>query len=303
MGAAPLVVVANPAAGNGKAGKVIGKLEQLLAAAGVPHEIALSTSGPDLEDRVRAAAAAGARRVGCLGGDGTVGLAANGLAGMEATLAIFPSGTADDFAHAIGLRNLEAAVRACADGPAVRIDTAKVTTPEATRRYVAIGSCGFDSEVNEAANAMSVRLGSTGTYVAALVKTLSRFTPALFTIDVDGVVHSGAHMLVAVGNSTSYGGGMKVTPDASVVDGQLDACMLGALGKGAFLRAFPRVFRGTHVTHPAVTMARGKRIHIETDRRVMVYADGERVGPTPATFEVEPSSLSVFVGPNARAVR
>jgi diacylglycerol kinase (ATP) len=303
MGAVPLVVVANPAAGNGKAGKVIGTLEHLLAEAAIPHEIALSTSGADLEDRVRAAAADGATRVGCLGGDGTVGLAANGLIGTDVTLAVFPSGTADDFAHAIGLRSLEAAVRACADGPTVRIDTAKVTTPEATRRYVAIASCGFDSEVNEAANAMRVRVGSTGTYVAAVVKTLSRFTPALFTIDVDGVVHSGPHMLVAVGNSTSYGGGMKVTPDASVVDGQLDACMLGALGKGAFLRAFPRVFRGTHVTHPAVTMARGKRIEIETDRHVMVYADGERVGPTPATFEVEPSSLSVVVGPNARVVR
>ncbi len=303
MGVAPLVVVANPSAGNGKAGKVIGKLEHLLAEAAVPHEIALSTSGADLEDRVRAAAAEGATRVGCLGGDGTVGLAANGLIGTDVTLAVFPSGTADDFAHAIGLRNLEAAVRACADGPTVRIDTAKVTTPEATRRYVAIASCGFDSEVNEAANAMRLRVGSTGTYVAAVVKTLSRFTPALFTIDIDGVVHSGPHMLVAVGNTTSYGGGMKVTPDASVVDGQLDACMLGALGKGAFMRAFPRVFRGTHVTHPAVTMARGKRIEIGTDRHVMVYADGERVGPTPATFEVEPSALSVVVGPNARVVR
>ncbi len=303
MGAAPLVVVANPAAGNGKAGTVIGKLEHLLTEAAIPHEIALSSSGHDLEERVRAAAAGGATRVGCLGGDGTVGLAANGLSGTEARLAVFPSGTADDFAHSIGLRNLESAVRACADGPTVRIDTAKVTTRDSTRRYVAVASCGFDSEVNEAANAMSMRIGSTGTYVAALVKTLSRFTPALFTIDIDGVVRSGAHMLVAIGNSTSYGGGMKVTPNASVVDGQLDACMLAALGKGAFLRAFPRVFRGTHVTHPAVTMARGKRIHIETDRHVMVYADGERVGPTPATFEVEPSSLSVFVGPNARAVR
>jgi diacylglycerol kinase (ATP) len=110
-------------------------------------------------------------------------------------------------------------------------------------------------------------------------------------------------MLVAVGNSISYGGGMKVTPAASVVDGELDICMLRALGKGAFLRAFPRVFRGTHVTHPAVQMARGKRISIEADRHVMVYADGERVGPAPATFEVVPASLSVFVGPNAKAVR
>src|SRR6476659_4783608 len=281
MGAAPLVVVANPAAGNGKAGKVIGKLEQLLSEAAIPHEISLSTSGPDLEERVRAAAAGGATRVGCLGGDGTVGLAANGLAGADATLAVFPAGTADDFAHAIGLRNLEAAVHACAEGATVRIDTAKVTTPEATRRFVAIGSCGFDSEVNEAANAMSVRLGSTGTYVAALIKTLSRFTPAGFTIDLDGEIVRGQHMLVAVGNSISYGGGMKVTPDASIVDGMLDVCMLRALSKPAFLAAFPRVFRGTHVTHEAVRMSRVRRIHIEADRRVMVYADGERVGPGP----------------------
>ena len=90
MDAGPLVVVANPAAGNGKAGKVIGKLEHLLSEAGIPHEISLSTSGPDLEERVRVAAGGGAARVGCLGGDGTVGLAANGLAGADATLAVFP---------------------------------------------------------------------------------------------------------------------------------------------------------------------------------------------------------------------
>ena len=150
---------------------------------------------------------------------------------------------------------------------------------------------------------MTLRLGGTGTYVAALIKTLSRFTPAGFTMDLDGEVVRGQHMLVAVGNSISYGGGMKVTPDASVVDGLLDVCMLRALSKPAFLRAFPRVFRGTHVTHPAVRMARVHRIHIEADRRVMVYADGERVGPGPATIEVAPGSLSVFVGPNAKAVR
>ena len=173
MGAAPIVVVANPAAGNGKAGKIVGKVDHLLGEAGIPHEIVLSTSGPDLQERVRAAAAGGAPAVGCIGGDGTVGLAANGLIGTDTTLAVFPSGTADDFAHAIGLRNLETAVKALAAGPTVRIDTAKVTTSEATRRFVAVASCGFDSEVNEAANAMTVRLGSTGTYVAALVKTLS----------------------------------------------------------------------------------------------------------------------------------
>ncbi len=303
MVAGAMVVVANPTAGHGKAGKVVGKVAQLLRTAGVEHEIALSESGPDLETRGRRAAVAGASGVGCIGGDGTVGLAAIGLLGTDATLAIFPSGTADDFAGSIGLKGLESAVRAVTAGNATRIDTGVVRTGERTRHYVAIASCGFDSEVNEAANAMTVRLGGTGTYVAALIKTLSRFTPAGFTMDLDGEIVRGQHMLVAVGNSISYGGGMKVTPDASVVDGLLDVCMLRALSKPAFLRAFPRVFRGTHVTHPAVRMARVQRIHIEADRRVMVYADGERVGPGPATIEVAPGSLSVFVGPNAKAVR
>ena len=298
-----MVVVVNPSAGGGRAGKVVGRVASVLHDAGVEHEITVSRSGQDLEARVRAAAEAGAEVVGCIGGDGTVGLAANGLVGTETALAIFPSGTADDFAHAIGLKQLETAARAVVEGTIARIDTGRVSVAETSRSYVAIASCGFDSEVNEAANAMKLRLGSTGTYVAAVVKTLSRFTPAAFTIDIDGETVRGPHMLVAVGNSTSYGGGMQVTPAASVVDGELDVCMLRALGKGAFLRAFPRVFRGTHVTHPAVQMARGKRISIEADRHVMVYADGERVGPAPATFEVVPASLSVFVGPNAKAVR
>ena len=298
-----MVVVANPTAGRGKAGKIVGTVDRLLHQAGIAHEIVLSESGADLESRVRRAATEGAPIVGCVGGDGTVGLAANGLLGTDTTLAIFPSGTADDFAASLGLKNLEAAVRAVAERTAARIDTARVSTDDLTRHFVAIASCGFDSEVNEAANAMTIKLGGTGTYLAALVKTLSRFTPAGFTIELDGEVFTGQHMLVAVGNSTSYGGGMKVTPDASVVDGELDVCMLRAVSKPAFLRAFPRVFRGTHVTHPAVRMARAKRIHIEADRRVMVYADGERVGPAPATIEVVPSSLSVFVGPNARALR
>jgi diacylglycerol kinase (ATP) len=301
--AGSMIVVANPSAGRGKAGKIVGTVDRLLHGAGVAHEIVVSDSGPDLEARARQAALDGVAVLGCIGGDGTVGLAANGLAGSDTTLAIFPSGTADDFANSIGLKKLETAVRAVAEGSTVRIDTGVVTTGAARRTFVAIASCGFDSEVNEAANAMTVNLGGTGPYVAALLKTLSRFTPAHFTIDLDGEVVTGPHMLVAVGNSTSYGGGMKVTPDASIVDGQLDVCMLQAVSKPTFLRAFPKVFRGTHVTHPAVRMARAKTVRIEADRRVMVYADGERVGPAPATFEVVPGSLSVFVGPNARAVR
>ncbi len=299
----PIVVVANPTAGRGKAGRLIGKVDRLLHAAGVAHEIQLAESGPDLQERARRAAAGGASIVAALGGDGTASLAANGLLGTGAALAVLPSGTADDFASSIGVPTMDAAVRALAQGVTASIDVIKVTAGAEVRHFVNIAGCGFDSEVNEAANAMRLDLGGTGTYIVALVKTLSRFSPATFRIELDGEVVEGPHMLVVIGNAISYGGGMKVTPDASVVDGIADVCLLRALSKPAFLRAFPGVFRGTHVRHPAVTMRRARRISVEADRRVMVYADGERVGPAPAMFEVLPGALPVVIGPNAKAVR
>ena len=250
-------------------------------------------------NRARHAADEGAKIVAVLGGDGSVGLAANGLLGTGAALAVLPSGTADDFAASIGVPKLETAVRAIAEANIMQIDVVRVDAGATRRHYVAVAGCGF----NETANDMRFKLGGTPTYLAAVVKTLSRFTPATFRVELDEEVVEGPHMLVVVGNSVSYGGGMKVTPDASVVDGILDVCLLEEVSKATFLRAFPKVFRGTHTKHPNIRMARAKHVKVEADRRVMVYADGERVGPAPAVFEVVPEALPVVVGPNAKAVR
>jgi diacylglycerol kinase (ATP) len=303
MATGPVVVVANPTAGHGRAGRLIGKVDRLLHEGGVDHQIRVSESGPGLERLAREAAEDGASVVAALGGDGTMGLAANGLLGSSCALAPLPSGTADDFATSLGIRSIQGAVRAIAEGTVVWIDVVRVTTGTERRHYVNVAGCGFDSEVNEAANAMRVKLGGTGTYVAAVVKTLSRFSPAAFRVELDDEVIEGPHMLVVVGNAISYGGGMKVTPDASVVDGMLDICLLEAVSVPTFLRAFPKVFRGTHVHHPNVRMLRSRRVAVEADRRVTVYADGERIGPAPAVFEVVPEALPVVVGPNPRAVR
>lgn len=299
----PVVVVANPAAGRGKAARLIGVADRLLDDAGIAHVTYVSGSGAGFERQVREAAEQGARVVAALGGDGTMGMAANGLLGTSAALACLPAGTASDFARALGIATLEDAVRAIARRRAVPIDVVRVTTASAPRCYVNVAGCGFDSEVSEAANAMRFKLGGAATYVVAMLTTLARFAPAGFRIELDGEVVEGPHMLVVMGNSTTYGGGMKVTPHASVSDGWLDVCLLEALSLPAFLQAFPQVFRGTHVRHPRVRMARARRVTVEADRRVMVYADGERIGPAPAVFEVVPAALPVITGPNPAVVR
>jgi diacylglycerol kinase (ATP) len=298
-----LVVVANPAAGHGKAGRLIGKVTTALHRLRVPHEIRVSESGPDLERLARAAAEGGARIVAALGGDGTASLAANGILGTGAALAALPAGTGDDFAKAIGAGKLDTAVELLANPKTVDLDVIEVTTGADKRSFVNIAGAGFDSEVNETANGMTVKLGATGTYLAALLKTLSRYSPAAFTIQVDDERMELDAMLVEVGSGRWTGGGMKVLPNAIMNDGLLDVCIVEALSKPAFLRAFPRVFLGSHTTHPNVRMRTGTRVQVEADRRVLVYADGELVGSLPAIFEVRPAALPVVVGPDAKGVR
>ncbi len=303
MTAAPVVVVANPAAGRGKAGKLIDRVGARLRALGVEHEFQVSESAADLEAKSRAAAERGARIVAVLGGDGSVHFAANGLLGSDAALAVLPAGTGDDFAKAIGPRKLADALTALV-APKIRlIDAVHVATAAGERHYVNIAGAGFDSAVNETANGMRVNLGGTLTYIAAVLATLRRFEPATYRILVDDEPIDAPAMLAVVGNGVSYGGGMHILPGASVTDGLLDVCVVKALSVASFLRAFPRVFRGTHVSHPKVQILRGSVVKMEADREILVYADGERVGPLPATFQVVPQALLAVVDPETRAVR
>lgn len=302
-GAPPVVVVANPTAGRGKAGKRIGTVDGILRELRVEHEVRVAGSAAEMERTCRAAADEGAGVVAVLGGDGTVSCAANGLLGSGAALAVLPAGTGDDFAHAIGAGSLPAAVRLLANPEVTAIDVVRVRTQGSDRCFLNIAGAGFDSEVNETANGMTLNLGGTGTYLAALVMTLSRFTPARYDLVVDGESRSVDAMLVVIGSGRSYGGGMQVLPHASLVDGQLDVCIVEALSKTAFLRAFPTVFRGRHTTHPKVRMMRARTVALAANRGVQVYADGEPVGALPAEFEVMPAALPVVVGPDAKGIR
>lgn len=300
---APVVVVANPTAGRGKAGRRIGLANAMLRELQVEHEVLVAGSASELESACRGAAERGARVVAVIGGDGTASCAANGVLGTGAALAVLPAGTGNDFAAAIGARPFRAAVRLLADPKTAAIDVVRMRANGTERCFVNIAGAGFDSEVNETANAMSLNLGGTGTYLAALVKTLSRFTPAHYDLTVNGETRTFDAMLVVVGSGLSYGGGMKVLPDASLVDGVLDVCIVEALTKGAFLRAFPKVFMGTHTKHPKVRMMRATSVTIRANRGLKVYADGEHAGSLPASFDVVPGALQVVVGPNAKGIR
>jgi diacylglycerol kinase (ATP) len=295
-----VAIVANPVSGRGKGRKLIPEIGAMLTSLGVDHRVLESADAPDAVRLAREASEGGAQIVAALGGDGQVGVVANGILEAErrAALAVIPAGSGNDFARALGLdRKDPLGAARLLEAPELRpIDAVRLETPQRRCFFVNIGSAGFDSEVNAYANKLRLVKG-TASYVVGVMVMLRRFTPGQFRVTVDGSEQQVAGMLVAVGNAVSYGGGMKVTPSALLDDGLLDICVLGAVSKFEFLKTFPKVFRGSHVDHPAVQMLRGRRVEVSAEREMQVFADGDHVGTLPATFELLPGALRAVVPP------
>jgi diacylglycerol kinase (ATP) len=153
-------------------------------------------------------------------------------------------------------------------------------------------ACGFDALVNERANAMTFPPGR-AKYVSAMLAELRIFRPQVFTLDLDDQVVIGPMMLVAVGNAASYGGGMRVCPDAELDDGLLDVTVVHEISRPEFMKVFPSVYAGTHVHHPAVETFRARRVSLAAEG-ALAYADGERIGPLPQTVEAIPAAVRLI---------
>ncbi len=293
-----IVVLVNPAARGGRTLRLLDPVLRRLRAGGRPVSVVVGTSAADALGRAREAVAAGPAALVAFGGDGLVHLAVQAVAGTAVPLGIVPAGTGNDIADALGIPRKDplAAADIVTSGDCRMIDAARLGTGgnRPDEWFAGVLACGFDSRVNERANAMT-RPPGMAKYLVALARELRSFTPIPFRITLDGEAAEREAMLVAVANTRSYGAGMRVCPDARPDDGLLDVLVLGAVPKGEFLRTFPRVYRGSHTGHPAVTLRRARRVEIEAlDGDVVAYADGERAGPAPLTCAVEPGALRVL---------
>ncbi|MEJ6493083.1 MAG: diacylglycerol kinase family protein [Actinomycetes bacterium] len=228
------------------------------------------------------------------GGDGTVNLAVNSLPDMNIPIAVVPLGTGNDFARFIGIKNPGEGIRILRSGVAAELDHGMISLPDGqTRNFVGVASCGFDAQVNERANRYR---GPTGTlkYLVALLVELSKLSARELDIRISGEeIRKERMTLVAIGNTSSYGGGMKMCPTAVADDGLLEVTFVAEVSRRVLLRVLPKVFWGTHVLHPLVTQTSCAKIDISGEA-FPVYADGERVGVGPVSVHVVAGGLRVW---------
>jgi diacylglycerol kinase family enzyme len=125
--------------------------------------------------------------------------------------------------------------------------------------------------------------------------------PARFQLRIDGQPRTLTGYTVAIANSAAYGGGMFLAPGASLTDGLLDVVLIADQPRLQFLRHLPKVFKGEHVTLPAVSIIRAREVEVEADRQFTVYADGDPVAELPVKATVAPAAVRVMVPAHDRA--
>jgi diacylglycerol kinase (ATP) len=294
------LVVVNPAAGKGGARRVWDRVRRALGTAGTKDWEAVLTERPGhARELARAAAIAGYERIVAVGGDGTICEVANGVAHTETAVGIIPAGTGNDCARNLGIpARPVAAARLALTGAPRAIDLGEVETDRGVTYFVNVAGFGFDAEVAWRVNAMPKLVGGSLPYVVGVVQTLRHFrSPTVQLTLGDRTMDDNRLLLAAVANGPSYGGGMRIAPDANPDDGLFDVCFVGDLSVWEILRLVPKMYSGGHRSHPAVKFFRGGEVRAQSNVRVRCQADGELVGDLPASFRIHAGGLRCITGP------
>ncbi|WBB60345.1 diacylglycerol kinase [Streptomyces sp. WMMC500] len=291
-----ITVFVNPTAGRGRGAKAAPVVADALREAGYEVTTVRGRDAAGALAGAREAVAAGTGALISVGGDGMAALALQAVAGTEVPVGVVAVGTGNDFARATGLpvrdpaAAAEVVVGALESGTTRAIDLGKA----GDTYFGTVLASGFDSRVNDRGNRMSWPPGRFK-YDVAMVAELASFRPIPYRMRLDdGPETEIEATLVAVGNGPSYGGGMRICHEARMDDGLFDITVVGRCSRRTLLRVFPRVYKGTHLTHPVVTVHRAARVSL-TAADVTGYADGEPLGPLPLTAECVPGAARVLV--------
>ncbi|MBM4349475.1 MAG: diacylglycerol kinase family lipid kinase [Deltaproteobacteria bacterium] len=291
-----ILVIVNPVAGGGKTLRLLPSVKRWFSQSS--HDLLYEiTSTPDeMRSKIMAAPARGMDAILLSGGDGTVHQALPAIVETGLPFGYLPCGRGNDFARNIGLPADLKSNCSFLSAPSFR----KLDLPSINQKipFAAIAYVGFDGEVNRLANDHKGYFGGTLGYIICVLKTLKNFKPFEVEITIDDHTWRERVMMVSIANAPFYGGGMKIAPQALMDDGLLDICIVKEISNLELLRQFPKVFKGTHVTHPRIMMATGKKIKITSDEERELFADGEHAGKLPAECTIGSRTIRVLAPSN-----
>lgn len=291
------LLVANETSGKGKALQFANQFTDLLSQANQKFSLIKEKSYEKTIEKLKAELSTNSyNKVIAVGGDGLVNLCLQYLAQSGLTLGVIPAGTGNDFARAVGVNKMSITeiFNLYARTDPVKIDLGHVKSSTAEKWFVQVLSTGFDAEVNSRANKIKRPKGKSK-YTIATVRTLARFKPINYKIDIDSKKFDQSAMLFTIANGETYGGGMRICPGASNSDGIFEILLVRPVSRFVLLTIFPKVFKGNHIPHQKIDTYRAKVVTISAP--TSAYADGEYVANLPITVTNVGNALSTWLAP------
>jgi YegS/Rv2252/BmrU family lipid kinase len=288
----PLALLVNPTSGGGRAKALLPRVEKALDERHLPFRVETTRSAEHAVEEALGAADAGELPV-VMSGDGLIGVVGGALVGTGVPLGIVPGGRGNDFARVLGIpAEPEGAVAILAEGHTRVFDVGEANG----KRFLGIASVGFDSDCQDIANRTKLVRGR-WVYAYSALRALATWKPARFTLRVGEENLRFSGWSVAAANSSTFGGGMRLAPDASLEDGEFDVVMVGQSGRLRYISNLPKVFKGTHVENEEVRIVRTSRLELSASRPFTIYADGDPLTDLPASLRVLPRALHVVAPP------
>jgi diacylglycerol kinase (ATP) len=298
-------VIVNPAAGAGKTGKLWPRIMDLLKGHGLRFEHAITEAPGHAIELAKTAAKKGYDMVVSVGGDGTINEIVNGLYASgsikDNLLGIVETGTGGDYVRTVGTpRHYEEACRRFLQPQKQTVDLGVVEYQKngsrAERLFVNFAGMGIDSEIVRRTTQQYKKLGSLPSYLVGMFVSLVKYQNHKVSITIDGKTQEARILTVIMNNGKYGGGGMYTAPQADLADGFLDVMVAGDLSKPDFIWSLPRLYKGTHLTHPKVESQKAREIEVKSlGDKLYLQADGELLGEVPARFSILPAALNIIV--------
>ena len=288
-----LHIIWNPVAGNGLAKKAFETVTKELDARGIPYTSAKSEYPGHSAELARTALANGEKKIVALGGDVTVREVASGLFQSDAHIGVIPCGTGNDISRPLGiptdpLKALEIVLK----GDVRRMDAAMANE----ELYFNVAGFGFDVDVLDYTEIYKKRThNGSWAYLKGLLRAIAGRKHRMTKITwPEGEAEKNV-LIIAAGNGTHFGGGMKVTPEADPFDGLLDICIIHDVPLFAMFTVLPRFMKGKHLHTKYVTYFKTTELTAICEPASRIEVDGEVMQGAPITFRILPKSLWVIV--------
>lgn len=291
-----ILLLVNPAAGRKRGKDTAVQALQLFQQKGISAEARYSEFGGHMYQLAESAVKESWDAIVAVGGDGTLYEIINGmLAGNPALpipLGIIPVGTGNSFSRDLNIDGLNTAVDKIARANVRKVDLGQYECSEGTRVFINILGFGFVADVANEAHKHK-RWGALS-YVIGVFVITARLESYALEMEIDGQKLTRQNCFVEISNSTKTGGDMLMAPQALIDDGFLDVVILNKISRLGLLKAFPKIFNGTHINLPEVEIFKAQNIRMKTDSPKILTPDGEIRGTTPLSVTVLPKKLQVF---------